>query len=202
MHPNKQETMSLNLIPREISKEELVKFPIDAFKGKIHLVETPEMVELAYDVLRKEQIIGLDTETKPAFKKGVVHKVALLQLATTEEVFIFRLNKIGLPDPIVDILNHRGIVKAGIALHDDIKDLRVWNQGCRAQNTVDLNKLAQTLGFESIGAKKLSALVLGFTISKSEQTSNWEAVSLSESQLRYAATDAWICNLIYRKLSV
>jgi len=193
--------MSLSLIPREISKEELANFPVDFFKGKIHLVETLEMVEMAYETLRKERIIGLDTETKPAFKKGVVHKVALLQLATIEEVFVFRLNKIGLPEPIVDILNHRGILKAGIALHDDIKDLHVLNRTCRAQNTVDLNKFAQNLGFESIGAKKLSALVLGFTISKGEQTSNWEAEKLSESQLRYAATDAWICNLIYRKLS-
>ncbi len=193
--------MSLDLIPREISKEELAKYPMDAFKGKIHVIDSADKVYDAYEVLRKEAIIGLDTETKPAFKKGVIHKVALLQLATTEEVFVFRLNKIGLPEPIVDLLNHRGMVKAGIALHDDIKDLRILNQSCRAQNTVDLNKLAQTLSFESIGAKKLSALVLGFTISKREQTSNWEAENLTPSQLTYAATDAWICNLIYRKLT-
>ena len=98
MQSNKTKTMSLDLIPREITKEELAKYPMDAFKGKIHLIQTEEMAEMAYETLRKEKIIGLDTETKPAFRKGVIHKVALLQLATIDEVFIFRLNKLGLPD--------------------------------------------------------------------------------------------------------
>lgn len=193
--------MSIDLIPREISKEDLAKSPVDHFKGRIHLIDQPEQVAAAYDALKKEHILGMDTETKPSFKKGVIHKVSLLQLSTTEDVYVFRLNRIGLPDELVKILNNKRILKVGIALHDDIKDLKKLNAACRPQNTVDLNKMAQDLDFESIGAKKLSALVLGFTISKSEQTSNWEAQILSPGQLRYAATDAWICNLIYSKLT-
>lgn len=193
--------MSIESIPKEISKEELAKCPVNSFPGKIHLIDLPEQVADAYETLKKEHVLGMDTETKPAFRKGVVHKVSLLQLSTPTEVFIFRLNRIGLPAELVKILNNERILKVGIALHDDIKDLKKLNPACIPQHTVDLNKMAQHLGFESIGAKKLSALVLGFTISKSEQTSNWEAEKLSPGQLKYAATDAWICNLIYSKLT-
>ncbi len=193
--------MSLESIPKEISKEDLAKCPVDSFPGTIHLIDKPEQVAAAYDVLKKEHILGMDTETKPSFKKGVIHKVSLLQLSTITDVYVFRLNHIGLPDELVKILNNSRILKVGIALHDDIKDLKKLNPACKPQNTVDLNKMAQHLGFESIGAKKLSALVLGFTISKGEQTSNWETIKLSNSQLKYAATDAWICNLIYTKLT-
>ncbi len=193
--------MSLASIPREVSKEDLAKYPVESFQGKIHLIDQPEQVAAAYDALKKEHILGMDTETKPSFKKGVIHKVSLLQLSTVNDVYVFRLNKIGLPEELVKILNNSRILKVGIALHDDIKDLKKLNHSCKPTNTVDLNVMAKDLDFESIGAKKLSALVLGFTISKSEQTSNWEAVELSAGQLRYAATDAWICNLIYSKLT-
>ncbi|MES2628969.1 MAG: 3'-5' exonuclease [Bacteroidota bacterium] len=193
--------MSIESIPKEISKEDLAKCPVDSFPGTIHLIDKPEQVAAAYEVLKKENLLGMDTETKPSFKKGVIHKVSLLQLSTTTDVFVFRLNRIGLPEELVKLLNNQRILKVGIALHDDIKDLKKLNAACRPQNTVDLNKMAQQLGFESIGAKKLSALVLGFTISKSEQTSNWEAENLTANQLKYAATDAWICNLIYTKLT-
>ena len=193
--------MSIDLIPREISKEDLAKCPIDSFPGRIHLIDKPEQVAAAYDALKKENLLGMDTETKPSFKKGVIHKVSLLQLSTPDDVYVFRLNHIGLPEELVKILNNRRILKVGIALHDDIKDLKKLNPACKPQHTVDLNKMAQDMGFESIGAKKLSALVLGFTISKSEQTSNWESETLSPGQLKYAATDAWICNLIYTKLT-
>lgn len=174
---------------------------MESFPGRIHLIDKPELVDAACEELMKHDILGMDTETKPSFRKGVIHHVSLLQLSTTEDCYIFRLNKVGYPEQLVKIINDEKILKVGIALHDDLKDLRKLNHNSKPLNTVDLNKMAQQLDFESIGAKKLSALVLGFTISKSEQTSNWEAQNLSHGQLRYAATDAWICNLIYRKLT-
>jgi ribonuclease D len=173
---------------------------MEKFEGTIHLIDSADKFPEALKLLEGNNLLGVDTETKPSFKKGISYHVSLLQLATAKDVFIFRLNKIGLPDELVRILNSRRIIKAGIALHDDMKDLRRLNPALRAQGVVDLNKLAQGLGFESIGAKKLSALVLGFSISKKEQTSNWEAEVLSPSQLSYAATDAWISFLIYKKL--
>ncbi|HEX4886940.1 MAG TPA: 3'-5' exonuclease [Luteibaculaceae bacterium] len=183
----------------EITKEELQSFPIQRFGGKIHLIDDITQVEQAIDSLRRFDILGFDTETKPSFKRGVVHKVALLQLASEDEAWIFRLNKLGFPQSLVDFLNenHRKII--GIAVHDDVKDLKKLNASYHPTQMVDLNKMATQLGYESIGAKKLSALVLGFTISKGEQTSNWEAKELSNGQLSYAATDAWICTLIYKK---
>lgn len=174
--------------------------PVRKFEGEIFFIDTPGRVEEAVAMLEGHNLLGVDTETKPAFKKGVVHHVSLLQLATLNQVFIFRLNRVGLPHGIVRILNSRKVIKAGIALHDDMKDLRRLNTELRAQSVVDLNKLASSLGFESIGARKLSALLLGFSISKKEQTSNWEAQDLTPGQISYAATDAWVSYMIYTKL--
>ena len=59
--------------------------------------------------------------------------------------------------------------------------------------------IASDAGFLNIGAKKLTAMVLGKRISKRQQRSNWENPRLSEQQIAYAATDAWICQAIYQR---
>jgi len=148
--------------------------------------------------LTKGEIIGFDTETRPAFKKGVYYDCSLVQIALPGEVILFRLNKIGFPSILIDILSDESLHKIGIALHDDILQLKKI-EPFEPNSFVDLNVICPKMGFESIGAKKLSALVLGIQISKRQQVSNWEKHELSDAQIRYAATDAWICREIFLK---
>lgn len=183
----------------EIDKEEINDFPLRKFEGNISLIEDFMGLEEAITYLNSQEVLGIDTESKPAFKKGEVNEVSLLQLSSPERAFLFRINKLGLTSPLLDIFSNRNIIKVGIALDDDIRQLQRLNR-FSAENFLDLNSHCRELGFQSIGAKKLSALILGFRISKREQTSNWEAEVLTSRQLDYAATDAWICRLIYDKL--
>lgn len=182
-----------------ISKEELNLLELNKYSGEIYLVETNDAFKKAVLEIGKSTLIGIDTETKPSFKKGVINSVALLQIATEKKVYIFRLNKVQMNSELASILANKNITKVGIAIHDDLKDLKKIHH-FNEENVVDLNILAPKLGFESIGAKKLTALVLGFRISKRQQVSNWEAVELSKAQIDYAATDAWICREIYLRL--
>jgi ribonuclease D len=189
----------LTIPKKEISKEELQDYPVSKYKGPVHLIEDPNAVPDCVARIRKEKAIGIDTETKPSFRKGVIHRVSLIQIATSKEVFLFRINKTGLTDDLLAVLSDPLILKIGIAFLDDIKDLQKIRP-FRSKSVIDLNVIAKTLDYESIGAKKLSALILGFRISKRQQTSNWEAQTLSPAQIDYAATDAWICLAIYLKM--
>lgn len=182
-----------------ISKEELSEYPLGGYRGVIELIETIDAVDAAVLEIRQETIIGIDTETKPMFKRGQKHAVALLQVATQAKVYLFRLNKIGLPQNLAEVMADAKIRKVGIALKDDFVALRSRTT-FEPNHVVDLNTLCQENGFTSIGAKKLAALILGFRISKRQQTSNWEAETLSQAQMEYAATDAWICREIILKL--
>ena len=183
----------------EISKAEVNDFPLWSYEGKVVVINHEKMIAAAIHNLSKAQTIGIDTETKPSFTKGKVNRVALLQLAIPSVVYLIRLNTIGLPPGIANILEDPKILKIGIATRDDKKELH-RDFGCQPQNVLDLNQYAKKLGFVSIGARKLTALVLGKRISKSQQTSNWEKEKLSHRQILYAATDAWICLEIYQTL--
>jgi ribonuclease D len=144
-------------------------------------------------------MVGFDTETKPVFVRGHQNKVALMQIALQEKVFLIRINHTGLQDPIIEFLENEHIVKAGVALRDDIKALQRLKR-FQPQGVVELADLAKKAGLEIEGVKKLTGLLLGFRISKSVQTSNWEAPTLNEKQISYAATDAWVCLEIFKKL--
>jgi len=181
---------------REISKEEIFNLNQYSYRNKTRLIDNPSKLDKLKVNLNKGEIIGFDTETRPAFKKGVFYDCSLVQLALPGEVILFRLNKIGFPPILKDILSNKSLYKIGIALHDDILQLKKLEQ-FEPKSFVDLNVICPKMGFESIGAKKLSALVLGINISKRQQVSNWEANKLSDAQIRYAATDAWICREIF-----
>jgi len=183
-----------------LTNEDIDQLPLDQFRGQIMLVDTPELVQQAADEMMAETILGFDTETRPNFLKGQRHKVALLQLSTDEHAYLFRINKIGLPKSVISILTDNTILKVGAAIHDDIKALRKINE-FTPDGFVDLQTIAHQVGIEHSGLKPLSALLLGFKISKSQQTSNWENIYLSEAQQRYAATDAWVSLEIYKKLT-
>ncbi len=183
----------------EIPKEELKDFPVRQFESDIIVVDTTDKVSSAVKELRKSDIIGFDTETKPSFKKGRRNKVALLQLATLDKAYLFRLSDIGLPATLRDFLSDARIVKTGVAISDDLKGLREWGE-FKPGGFIELQEMVKDYGIISMGLKKLTAIVLGFTISKRQQVTNWENENLSEAQVVYAATDAWVCNLIYRQL--
>ena len=184
---------------KSITKEDINLLELDKYNGETILVNSDAELEKACAEIEKCTIIGIDTETKPSFKKGQMNTVALLQIATDKKAYIVRLKKVKMSQRLADIFANEAIKKIGIAIFDDLKDLKKIIP-FTDKSVVDLNLLAPKLGFESIGAKKLSALVLGIRISKRQQVSNWELEKLSQAQIDYAATDAWICREIYLKL--
>ncbi len=189
----------INSYAPAISSDEIKSLPLSAFAGEIVVVDDPETVPRAVKMLESYDLLGFDTETKPAFKKGVVNGVALLQLAARDRVFIFRLNKTGFTAPLASLLSNKNILKVGAAIRDDIKSLQKLNQ-FRAEGFIELQEMVKKYHISDSGLRKLAGIVLGIQISKSQQVSNWERKVLTDSQLIYAATDAWVCHEIYRKL--
>ncbi|HLN72335.1 MAG: 3'-5' exonuclease [Methylococcaceae bacterium] len=183
-----------------IDNDELAILPLIQFEGEIKLVESKEDYQDSVDYLSRQKMLGFDTETKPAFKKGVVYEVALLQLATKERAFLFRLNKIGLPNGLKGILENPDIKKIGVAIRDDIKGLQKLNKFTPG-GFVELQERVKDYGIQDFSLKKLSAIVLGYRISKAQRVTNWEAPELTEAQQIYAATDAWISHRIYESLN-
>jgi ribonuclease D len=183
-----------------ISKEDIELLPRKKFEGNIYYIDSIEAFNEFFPILKGIPVLGFDTETKPAFIKGVVNEVCLLQLGDSENVLLFRLNRIGFPIELVKLLADENIIKAGVALRDDIatlKRLRPFEPG----GFIDLQVFVKSFGIEDNGLKKLAANILGFQISKRQQTSNWEAEQLSEAQIEYAATDAWVCYEIFSTLN-
>lgn len=184
---------------KNISNEELAALPLDAYKGDIVLVDSEADIEEICLGLQQYSILGFDTETRPAFKKGVVHEVSLLQLSTDDQVFLFRLNKIGIPNCLAKVLENKKIQKVGAAIRDDIKGLNRIRK-FHADGFVELQEFVKKFEIENFGLKKLAGLVLGFRISKGQRLTNWENESLTNSQQVYAATDAWVSSEIYKTL--
>jgi ribonuclease D len=182
-----------------ITIEEIKQLDLAWFEGEIFLVDNMEKFNQVIPKLKKSRLLGFDTETKPSFKKGRKNKVSLIQLADDKIACLFRINRIGLPDALLSILADPDIIKTGVAIHDDIKML----SGIRKfvpEGFIDLQGFVKNYGIESSGLKKLAAIILGFRISKRQQVTDWEASQLSEPQLVYAATDAWVCHEIYKRL--
>lgn len=183
----------------EIEKEEINRLAVHQFEGEIRVVEDQRTFQEAMSEISSYDLLGFDTETKPAFKKGVNHKIALLQLSNSHVSWLFRVNKIGIPASLKSLLEDESVLKIGAGLHDDMRRLRqvtTFNPG----GFLDLQKYVEAFNIESKGLKKLVAIILGYKISKSQQMSNWEADTLTEQQQRYAATDAWVCLEIYNRL--
>lgn len=188
------------MIPFQITKEEINELPLGQFEGEIYLVNKAEDVEEVVDFLGTQAILGFDTETKPAFRKGVINPVSLLQLSTKTQAFLFRLNDIGFPNDLRTLLEREHIVKVGAAVHDDLKGLSRLTDSFYPNSFFDLNDELKKVGFHNVGVRNLCGMVLKMRISKSEQVSNWEAPVLTEKQQRYAATDAWACLEIFQLL--
>ncbi len=171
-----------------------------SFPGKIHLITTDAVLDQATEALSRAKVLGFDTETRPSFKKGVVHKVALLQLSTEEEAYIIRLHYVTRFDGLKAILENPDITKVGVAIRDDLNLLQKLFP-FKPESFVELQSLAKIKGLQNRGLKGMSEEVLGQPISKGPKTTNWELSHLDQRQLNYAATDAWVGLMIYQKLS-
>ena len=192
----KTRMFQISISPEEISALELASFP-----GEIVLVDREgEELDQALRYLKRQRVLGFDTETRPTFSPDQ-HSTgtALLQLSGGGKAFLFRLKKIGLPRPLAAILANPSIIKVGAATLDDVRGLQKITQ-FSPRGFVDLQSIVNEYGIRDKSVKKMTAIILGVKISKAQQLSNWEAEHLSESQQRYAATDAWVCREMYLRL--
>lgn len=183
-----------------ITKQELAELEKVNFEGEIYIIDHPAEVDNAVAYLSTKSALGFDTETKPAFKRGQVNNVALLQLATEDECFLFRLNKIGYPESLEELLCNESVKKIGLSLRDDFAALRK-RTGKKPQNFIDLQLFVDKFGIEDNSLQKIYAIIFGKKISKSQRLSNWEAAELTPAQQSYAAIDAWACLKIYNYLT-
>lgn len=176
------------------------ELPRFVFEGRIIVIQSEAETVRAVKALRCSPILGIDTETRPTFRRGETHKVSLLQIADEHICFLFRLNEIGFPQPLVNLLADRQVLKVGLSLHDDFMMLRKRNEQFTPKNFIDLQDFVKEMGIEDMSLQKLYANVFRKRISKSARLSNWEADVLSESQKQYAATDAITCIQLYKEL--
>jgi ribonuclease D len=188
-----------NKFAATITKEEIQEKPIIYFEGPIFVIDGPSDAKIAIEKLSQNSILGFDTETKPIFRKGRRNSIAILQLSTQTEAFLFRLQK-HFPPEIKPLLENPEIKKIGAAIHDDLKSLKKYLE-FEPGGFIDLQNFVKQFEIENSGLKKLAAIVLGRRISKSQQTSNWENPVLTEAQQIYAATDAWVCLEIFKQLN-
>jgi hypothetical protein len=182
-----------------ITHEEIEELPYVAFGGKITIVDKREKVAVAVSCLMQERVLGYDTETRPSFTRGVHYGVSLVQLSTADHAFLFRIDKIGVPKELVELLQSKQVLKIGVAIGEDIRGMQRIG-AFRPQGFVDLQQLTELYGIADKALKKIAAIVLNLRISKSQQTSNWAAQRYTAEQKLYAATDAWVCREIYLKL--
>jgi ribonuclease D len=184
---------------KRLQKDEINQYPIRRYEGKVHLIRSVTELDKAVRTLEKESLLGFDTETRPAYQKGESYPPALLQLAGSSEVFLFQLKFTGLPRPLLSILANPDIIKAGVSLNYDIKELRGQAQ-FEPAGFVDIGNLAKRIGIQNHGLRGLAAVLLGFRISKSAKTTNWDRDDLMPAQIQYAATDAWVGRELYLEM--
>lgn len=182
-----------------MTREEINECPIRRWEGTVHVIRTREELGPAVQALMKETILGFDTETRPAYHKGESYLPSLLQLAGEKEVYLFQLNHLGLSGPLRTILADSKIVKAGVALAYDLRELHKLAQ-FKPSGFVDLGGVAKEAEIKNHGLRGLAAVLLGFRIPKGAQTSNWARDVLTPTQIQYAATDAWVGRELYLKL--
>ncbi|MDF7809175.1 3'-5' exonuclease domain-containing protein 2 [Pontiellaceae bacterium B12219] len=188
--------MSLFQEKKHISKAEINELPIKAYEGPIHLINTEKEADAAAGELLKETLLGFDTETRPAFRKGESYDPSLLQLATETDVYLFQIQQCGLTPNLIKVLSSPDIIKAGVALERDVAELQDVVD-FPADGFVELATAAKKARIKNLGLRGLTAILFGFRISKKEQVSNWARPILTNSQQVYAATDAWLGRKIY-----
>jgi ribonuclease D len=181
---------------RIISKEALAELPIRRYEGRVSLVETPQELADAREDLRQERVVGLDTETRPSFRKGETHLPCLVQAATAQAVYLFQLNRLDVFPALAELLAKPEVRKTGVGLAYDLQQLKQVFP-FTVENVLDLGVIARRRGLGQTGVRNLAGMLLGCRIPKGNRTSNWAAPRLSPAQIAYAATDAWACRELY-----
>lgn len=191
--------MKENQYIHRISKELVQWMPLAKFEGDVIVVDREEQVDEAVAYLSQQRVIGVDTESRPSFKRGVHYPTALVQISTEERCYLFRLTHIGMPQALADLFANSSVRKVGLAFRDDINGLR-RRRDFRPRNCIDLQSIVGKYGILDLGLQKMFAICFGKKISKSQQLTNWENSHLTPEQARYASTDAWATLLIYLDL--
>lgn len=184
-------------IPSNIAKADIAQMSSELFEGRIIVIHSVNDVEKAVNYLKGFPILGIDTETRPSFAKGKTYEVSLLQLSTEDACFLFRLNYIGMPKALIELLEDGRQLKVGLSLRDDIQNLN-RKHSFEPRGFLDLQNYVKDMGVEAQSLQKIYALLFGKKISKSQRLTNWEADVLTDRQKGYAATDAWACVRIYK----
>ncbi len=187
------------LIYNKYDKSKISTLPRAEFDGRIHVIISKEQAEKAVNFLLKQPVLGFDTETRPSFSKGTVYRVALLQVATYDICFLFRLNIIGLMPAIVKLLEDTTVTKIGLSWHDDLNGLHKMGR-FETGTFIDIQDHVREIGVEDLSLQKLYANLFGQQISKAQRLTNWERDVLTDKQKTYAATDAWACIQLYEEL--
>lgn len=188
-----------NIFAAHISKTAIQELPLTHFEGEVIIVDHPNKVSESVEYLRQHTILGVDTEARPSFKRGVHYPTALVQVATLERCYLFRLTHVGLPKELADILADPDICKVGLAFKDDLNGLR-RRRDFKPSNCIDLQSIVCKYGIMDLGLQKIFAIIFGKKISKAQQLTNWENSHLTPDQARYASTDAWATLSIYMAL--
>ena len=183
----------------EITKEEVSRLELIQFEGPVQVIEAQEEFDRAFRQISMHPVLGFDTETRPSFKKGSAYPTSLIQLSTTEQAWLIRVSRLGYPSRLLELLSSEQVIKVGSGLMVDLRRMRS-DYHFEPAGFLDLQQYVEAFRIEEKGLKKLSGIVLKRRISKSQQVSNWEADELTDAQVRYAATDAWICLKIYNAL--
>lgn len=173
--------------------------PVAAFEGEVIVVDKEDQIPDAVAYLSAQPVLGVDTESRPSFQRGIHYPTALVQIATHERCYLFRLTHIGMPQALADIFANPSICKVGLAFKDDINGLR-RRRNFTPANCIDIQSMVARYGILDLGLQKIFAICFGKKISKSQQLTNWENSHLTPEQARYASTDAWATLLIYEDL--
>lgn len=188
-----------NIFATHIDKTAIQQLPVTHFEGEVIIVDHPDMVNDAVNYLRQYTTLGVDTEARPSFKRGVHYPTALVQVATLERCYLFRLTHVGMPKELADIFSDPNICKVGLAFKDDLNGLR-RRRDFKPTNCIDLQSIVCKYGIMDLGLQKIFAIIFGKKISKAQQLTNWENSHLTQEQARYASTDAWATLSIYLAL--
>ncbi|WP_309398781.1 3'-5' exonuclease [Cerasicoccus maritimus] len=183
-------------IALNITKEEINRLPLGRFEGAIHLITTPAAARIAVEKLLQTEVLGFDTESRPAFRKGENYDPSVVQFATNYEAYLFQVKRIGGLKPLFPLLENAKVKKVGVALRDDIKRLQAIEK-YKPAGFVEISDISRRLGIEKTGLRSLIGMFMGLRISKSAQVSNWARHSLNHKQIVYAATDAWMSRRLY-----
>ncbi|MBR5802768.1 MAG: 3'-5' exonuclease domain-containing protein 2 [Bacteroidaceae bacterium] len=186
-------------IKEKIDKAEVSEMEVETFPGRIIVIQTELEAEKAVNFLLTQPMVGVDTETRPSFKRGTMNKVALLQVSTSDTCFLFRLNMIGMCAPVERLLSHPTLVKVGLSLKDDIRMLHQVGEFA-SNNFIDLQDVVGQVGIRDMSLQKIYANLFGRKISKRQRLTNWEADVLNDAQKSYAAIDAWACLKIFDRI--